>query len=294
MLKNKIITILRVLFGKRPVIIEKKVNIAQLAISDLLLNKTALITGGASGIGFEIAKAMLKAGASVIITGRGEEKIKTACSLLTEYKRIDAEIYSAIVDMNVIDDFSKTLANVLNQIGNRKIDILVNNAGTRGISQNDFGNACKDDFDDVMNTNLKGTFFFSQQIARYMRDNGIKGNILNISSSSSLRPANSAYTLSKWGIRGLTLGMAKALIPYEIVVNAIAPGPTATPMLNLSSDNIHFPQNPLGRLAMPEEIANMAVILTSSLGRTIVGDTLYMTGGAGLITLDDAIYDFQI
>ena len=86
--------------------------------------------------------------------------------------------------------------------------------------------------------------------------------------------------------------MAKSLIPYGIVVNGIAPGPTATPMLNMSSKNIHFPQNPSGRLALPEEIANMAVVLTSPLGRMVVGDILYMTGGAGVITYDDAIYDF--
>ena len=63
-------------------------------------------------------------------------------------------------------------------------------------------------------------------------------------------------------------------------------------MLNMSSKNIHFPQNPSGRLALPEEIANMAVVLTSPLGRMVVGDILYMTGGAGVITYDDAIYDF--
>ena len=68
------------------------------------------------------------------------------------------------------------------------------------------------------------------RIVRYMKDNKIKGNILNIASSSSLRPATSAYTISKWGIRGLTLGLAKSLAPLGIVVNGVAPGPTATPL----------------------------------------------------------------
>ena len=78
---------------------------------------------------------------------------------------------------------------------------------------------------------LKGCVFFISNNGRYMRDNHIKGNILNIASSSSLRPATSAYTLTKWGTRGLTLGLAKVLAPYGITVNGIAPGPTATPML---------------------------------------------------------------
>lgn len=292
MLKDKLITALRVVFGKKPIIIEKKADITQLSMSDLLLNKTALITGGSSGIGLEIARAMLCAGATVIITGREEEKLEKACNILSECKRDYAEIYYSVIDVSRIDDLSISFAKLLAKIGNRQIDILVNNAGTRGINKNDFGHADEKDFDTVINTNLRGTFFFTQLVAKYMKEKSIEGNILNISSSSALRPANSAYILSKWGIRGMTLGMAKALIPYGIVVNGIAPGPTATPMLSMDSNNIHFPQNPLGRLAMPEEIANMAVILTSSLGRTVVGDTLYMTGGAGLITLDDAIYNF--
>lgn len=126
-----------------------------------------------------------------------------------------------------------------------------------------------------------------------MKDHNIKGNILNISSSSGIRPAVSAYALSKWGIQGLTLGLAKSLAPYGIVVNSIAPGPTATPML-LGNDiqNINRPRLPSGRYAMPCEIANMAVMLVSEMGRTIVGDTIYMTGGAGLITFDDIDYTF--
>ena len=126
-----------------------------------------------------------------------------------------------------------------------------------------------------------------------MKDNHVEGNILNIASSSALRPAISAYTLSKWGIRGLTLGLAKALSPYGITVNGLAPGPTATPMLlGDDTENITNNGNPIGRYALPEEIANMAVILTSTMGKTIVGDIVYMTGGAGLITYEDMDYSF--
>ena len=129
-------------------------------------------------------------------------------------------------------------------------------------------------------------------IGKYMKENQIKGNILNIASSSSLRPAISAYTLSKWGIRGLTMGLAKALAPYGITVNGIAPGPTATPMLRSYGNNITNNNIPLGRFVMPEEIANMAVFLVSGLGRSVIGDIVYMTGGAGVITYEDMGYNF--
>ena len=132
-----------------------------------------------------------------------------------------------------------------------------------------------------------------KETQKYMKENKVEGNILNVGSSSCLRPATSAYTLSKWGIRGLTLGLAKSLAPYGITVNGIAPGPTATPMLlEDSQSNITNNSNPIGRYVLPEEIANMAVVLVSSMGRTIVGDMIYMTGGAGIITYDDINYSF--
>lgn len=173
----------------------------------------------------------------------------------------------------------------------KEIDILVNCAGVQGGA---FGYESEELYDNAINTNLKGTYFLSQVVARYMKDMHIKGNILNIASSSSLRPAATSYTISKWGIRGLTLGMAKILAPYGIVVNGLAPGPTATPMLrkNSSEDNLYRAESPIGRFATSEEIANMAVILVSDMSRTIVGDIIYMTGGGGLTTFDDISYKF--
>ena len=198
-------------------------------------------------------------------------------------------LYGILMDNSHISSFEDIFQKILSLIGGR-LDILVNNAGVMG---GNFGSASEQEYDKVLATNLKGSFFLSQIVAKHMKNNSIKGNILNIASSSSLRPANSAYILSKWGIRGLTLGLAKTLIPYDIVVNGIAPGPTKTPMLiDEKQKDIINENNPLGRYIMPEEIANMAVILVSNMGRSIVGDIIYMTGGAGIITLDDIKYSF--
>ena len=131
-------------------------------------------------------------------------------------------------------------------------------------------------------------------MARYMIKEKIQGNILNIASSSSLRPAGGAYGLAKWGVRGLTEGMAKMLIPHGIVVNAIGPGGTATPFAGKhKGDEISFEPIPAGRFVLPEEVANVAVFLTSGMGRMIVGDVVYITGGAGTITCDDIRYEFN-
>lgn len=256
--------------------------------NDLLKGKKALITGGSSGIGYAIANAFLKSGASVVITGRTEEKlIDCVNKLIISIPSAKDKISYIVMDNRNVKSFKSIFDN---NIFLQDIDILVNNAGVLG---GDISVATEENYDKVLDTNLKGTFFLSKLVAQNMKDKGIKGNILNIASSSSLRPATSAYTLSKWGIRGLTLGLAKSLAPYGITVNGLAPGPTATPMLIKGKiTEITHDSLPVGRYAMPEEIANMAVVLTSEMGRMIVGDIVYMTGGAGIITFDDIDYCF--
>lgn len=126
----------------------------------------------------------------------------------------------------------------------------------------------------------------SQAVSQFMIEKKSKGHILNITSSSALRPAWTPYQMSKWAIKGFTLGLADTLIPYGIIVNAIAPGPTATPMLNKQEgDSIYEPYTPARRYATPEELGSLAVFMVSSAGDMIVGDTVYMTGGSGTITL---------
>ena len=273
---------------------EKKVypQIVSVSPNDYLNGRAALITGGTSGIGLEIAKAFINAGAEVVITGRSKERIEKACKEINEQVQNKGCIHGIEMDNTEVSKFPMKLSEALEKVFPKKIDILVNNAGVLGAH---VSNATEDAYDSVLDTNLKGPFFLSQHVGRYFKENDIHGNILNIASSSSLRPAASGYTVSKWGIRGLTIGLAKVLAPYDIVVNGLAPGQTATPMLgiknadgDLSSSNV-----PIGRLILPEEIANMAVILVSNMGRAIMGDIVYMTGGAGVFSNDDMDYSFR-
>ncbi len=264
-------------------------QVTTLPMNELLNGRTALITGGSSGIGYSIADSFLKSGASVIITGRNEDRLEIARQTLQE-KYKNSFILTYVMDMQNVESFQPIFGTILKDCGNRGIDILVNNAGLLGCQ---LATANEQLYDDCLNTNLKGPFFLSQIVGEYMKSNNIHGNILNVASSSAFRPAACSYTISKWGLRGFTLGLAKALIPYDIVVNGIAPGPTATPMIiKKKCDNMFNGNNPSKRFCQPEEIANMATILVSNMSRMIIGDIVCMTGGAGIITYDDIKYNF--
>lgn len=271
---------------------EKKVytNIAYLAPSEMLKDRTALITGGTSGIGYEMTKAFIRAGAKCVITGRNEDKVNKACAEIENELGLKDSVFGKKMDVTNIMSMEESFKEILNEVPSHKIDILVNNAGLVG---GEIKDCTEEKYDLILNTNLKGAFFLSQFVARYMRDNHIEGNILNVGSSSSLRPATSAYTITKNAIYGFTKGLAKVLAPHGITVNGIAPGPTATPMLmpNGIKDNLNFP-NPLGRYILPGEIANMAVFLVSVMGKSIIGDMVFMTGGSGVVTFDDVQYNF--
>lgn len=265
------------------------VVITRLPKNQWLKGRKALITGGTSGIGYEIACSFIDSGASVIITGRSQEKIDVICNKIIKEKNCVHRIMGIQMDNSSVKDINNKIPKAIEMM--KGIDILVNNAGVHG---GHISSVTEEDYDIIMDTNLKGVVFISKIIAKYMKENKIQGNILNIASSSSVRPADSAYSLSKWGIRGFTEGMARTLSPYGIVVNGIAPGPTATPML-LKDDkesNVSWPLNLTGRMATTCEIANFATILVSNMGRMIVGDIIYMSGGGGIITNEDVVFHF--
>lgn len=143
-----------------------------------------------------------------------------------------------------------------------------------------------EEFERVMKINLEGTFFACQEIARHMIDNSIKGKILLISSSRGSEPAWSPYGISKWGLKGLTEGLAKMLLPKGIIVNSIAPGTTATELINYKDgDSIYANDNTANRMIMPEEIAALAKYLVSERCQMISGQTIYISAGRGIFDI---------
>ena len=239
---------------------------------NILSGKEAIVTGGTSGIGLAIAKKMIECGATVTIVGRNETKAKTiAEEIKSSYLVLDLANTHELI--NRLDEYIK----------DRRIDILVNSAGI--IDTERWLQKTPENFDLVMNTNLKAAYFMSQTIAKHMIKHKIQGHILNVSSSSSMRPSWGPYQLSKRALNGMTLGFAEKLAPCGITVNGLAPGVTVTPMVSgfMDTDNLAY-YNPLRRAETPEEIANLAVFLTSNLGTSIIGDTIMITGGSGILS----------
>ncbi len=247
----------------------------------ILKDKVALISGGSGGIGFSIAKAFIASGAKVIITGTNEKKLQKCCEELGKGAKY------LILNLQDVSLFDEKVGEAVSLFPDNKIDILVNSAGR--INRKDFFHTDETEWDSVMSVNLKGTYFLCQKVSQYMIDNHIHGHILNVSSSSALRPAWTPYQISKWAINGFTRGLADSLLKYGIIVNAIAPGPTATPMLGFSqgggTESIQNQETLSGRYAMPSEIAQLAVYLASDCANMVIGDTFYVTGGSGIISM---------
>lgn len=282
-LKARIKTLIRMITKTEKIPVPAPVNAQK-----VLEGKVALIVGGTGGIGMAVAKAFVDSGAKVILAGTNEKKLTDCVEKLKEQvtgvESIDTQLKALqlnMLDVAVMPDKVEEASGLFTE---KRIDILVNCAGVNDVD--DFAHVKEADYDRVMDINVKGTFFMCQAVSNYMIEHKIKGHILNVSSSSALRPAWTPYPISKWAIRGFTMGLADTLLPHGIIVNAIAPGPTATAMLDRQSDgDIRMDSNPSGRMAVPSEIANLAVFMVSDMGNMIVGDTFYMTGGSGTISM---------
>lgn len=250
----------------------------------LLSGKVAMITGGTGGIGTAIAKAFVDSGAKVILIGTNEQKLQAIANQYNEETEQEKRLIPMQFNVLEVEKMPDKVEEAAKLFPEGQIDILVNCAGVNDMD--DFAHVKESDYDRVMDINVKGTFFMCQAVSNYMIAHKVKGHILNVSSSSALRPAWTPYPMSKWAIRGFTMGLADTLLPHGIVVNAIAPGPTATAMVDRQADgDIRMDSNPSGRMAVPSEIANLAVFMVSDMGNMIVGDTFYMTGGSGTISM---------
>lgn len=257
--------------GSKPI----QVSVSQIVYEKLFEEKHILVTGGTSGIGFEIAKKFLSLGAKVTITGRNINKLDSIKKDINNPNLIVVEW--DISNSKIIDE---KINETIEKMG--KIDILINNSGI--YAPNNFFDTDEKLFDEIMNTNLKGLFFTSKKIAEYFIKNSIKGKIINISSVRSIQGGAEPYGISKWGVRGLTQGLARDLAKYGIVVNAVAPGITATGINGISIQNNAFTSSSLdNRVAIPQEIAEIVIFLSSSASNHIIGQTIVCDGGETLI-----------
>ncbi len=240
----------------------------------MLENKVAIITGGTRGIGLEIVKIFKENKANVILFGSREETVnKTIEDLKNE--GISVEGYSP--NLNELED---VIRNIYNKY--KHIDILVNNAG---ISANKkIEDTSSDDFKNIMDINVNAIFNMSKVVVPYMKDNNF-GVILNTSSMVSIygQPSGVGYPASKFAVNGLTKSLARELAPFNIRVNAVAPGIIRTDMVkNLPKEMIEplIKTIPLGRIGEPKDIANAFLFLASDMASYITGEILSVDGAA--------------
>jgi len=249
-------------------------------MQDKLTDQIALITGASRGIGRAIALALAENGATVIVNYNGsEEKANEVVDEITA-KGGSAEA----VKCNVSDysECEKMIGNILETYG--KVDILVNNAGiTR---DNLIMKMSEEDYDCVLNTNLKGTFNTIKHLSRSFLKNR-SGKIINISSVSGVmgNPGQANYSASKAGVIGLTKSVARELSSRGICVNAVAPGFIETEMTKSLSESVMDEAKksiPLGRIGQVEDIANTVVFLAGKESNYITGQVICVDGGMSI------------
>lgn len=244
-----------------------------------LLGRIALVTGGQQGIGRAIALELAAAGADVAITWLDDEP---AAEQVADAVRAQGRRALAVrSDVSVVAHTTAMVAHTVQEFGG--LDIMVNNAGT--YPRVKMLDMLEDDWDLVLDVNLKGTFFGSKAAARAMIDAGTKGVIISLASRSIQGAVRGVhYSASKGGIVSLTRAMALELAPHGIRVNAIAPGltNTAQPRYGSTEDELLIMGGaiPLGRIARPDEIATAATFLASDAAAQMTGQTLHINGGS--------------
>src|SRR6202162_1706297 len=244
-----------------------------------LAGKVALVTGAQQGIGRATALAFAEAGADVAVNwldnSAAAEQI--AESIRTTGRRALA-VQANVARHAQVERMVKAVED-----GLRPIDVLVNNAGV--FPRVPCLELSEDDWDYVLDVNLKGSFFCAQLAAKSMVAAGRQGAIINLTSGAAYRgsPRGVHYCASKGGVLSMTRQMALELAPYRIRVNAIAPGltDTAQPRYGMGEEEIAASGRaiPLGRIAEPEEIARAAVFLASDAAGFITGQCMHVNGG---------------
>lgn len=243
----------------------------------MLKDKVAIVTGGTRGIGLETVKVFKENGAEVILFGSKSETVEKA---VNELKKEGMEVKGYYPNLNNIDEINNVLEEINKEYGH--IDILVNNAG---ISANKkIEDTTSEEFASIMDLNVNAMFNMSKAVVPFMKENG-GGVILNTSSMVSIygQPSGVGYPASKFAVNGLTKSLARELAPFNIRVNAVAPGVTNTDMVaKLPKEMIEplIKTIPLGRIGEPRDIANAFLFLASDFASYVTGNILSVDGAA--------------
>jgi 3-oxoacyl-[acyl-carrier protein] reductase len=244
-----------------------------------LKNRVAIVTGGARGIGKAIVRTFVREGAKVAIVDI--EKIKKLEALKKEIKKMDGEVITISCDITKSSEVKEMVSQVQRSLG--RIDILVNNAGI--IRRGTIETVTEEDWDRVIEVNLKGTFNCCKAVVDIMKQQGY-GKIVNVSSiAGKMGDITSApgYGPSKAGVDALTKTLARQLAPYGINVNAVSPHAIETEMSAQWSEERRgeiIASIPLGRLGKPEDVAEAVLFLASDEASFITGEILDVNGGA--------------
>jgi len=245
-----------------------------------LADKIALITGSSRGIGRTIAKRFAHEGADVVINY--SHSANGAQEALDDVEKAGRKGHIIRADLSVVRDATRLINEAVQHFG--KLDVLVNNAGVEINAP--FWNVTEEDYDRVLDVNLKGAFFAAQAMARHLMDTKRPGKIINISSVHEDLPFPnfSTYCASKGGLRMLTRDLAVELGRFGITVNGIAPGAIETAInTKLLNDPVKLPallqQIPLGRLGRPADVAGIAAFLASADADYVTGATYFVDGG---------------
>ena len=244
----------------------------------MLNGKIALITGASRGIGKAIALKFASLGADIAVIYSGNED--KALEVCNEARQMGVRAEAFRCDVSNFEETRMTVDAVKNTLGS--VDILVNNAG---ITRDGLILSMKEDaFDQVLDTNLKGTFNMIKHCSpMFLKKRS--GKIINISSVAGLigNPGQANYSASKAGVIGLTKSVARELASRNVCCNAIAPGLIQTEMTkNLANGNPLLTNVPLGRMGKPEEIAELAAFLAQDISNYITGEVIRIDGGLAM------------
>jgi len=241
-----------------------------------LSHKIAIVTGASQGIGKTIAIEMAKSGATVFCLARNKEALDATIKTITE-EGGKAHAFSCDISNN--DDFKNISLNIFKNYGS--IDILVNNAGIT--KDNLLLRMSDNQWDDVLNINLKGPFTCTRSVVKHMMKNKF-GRIINITSIVGItgNAGQANYAASKSGLIGLTKSIAKEFASRGITANCVAPGWIETSMtdqLSTEVKNKFLSQIPIGKIGQSKDIANTVIFLASDEAGYITGQTITVDGG---------------